>query len=113
MQTSSLCHLAATEVGVDLQTVSRALGHESSATTSRIYLHAVDALQVDATARIDNLIGRAVGDAMDAPPDTSKRPVKDSSGPLRAHPTALGKEKARNYRLNLVAPRGVEPLSPP
>ena len=42
--------------GVDLQTVSRALGHESTAITSRVYLHAVETLQDDAAARIDALL---------------------------------------------------------
>ena len=50
--------------GVDLQTVSRALGHESTAITSRIYLHAVETLQDDAAARIDALLGNAVTSAL-------------------------------------------------
>jgi integrase len=37
--------------GVDLQTVSHALGHESTAITSRVYRHAIEALQDDAAAR--------------------------------------------------------------
>jgi hypothetical protein len=43
--------------GVDLQTVSGALGHESTAITSRIYLHGVEALQDDPAARINALLG--------------------------------------------------------
>jgi integrase len=50
--------------GVDLQTVSRALGHESAAITSRIYVHAIEALQVEAAARLDALLGKTVAAAM-------------------------------------------------
>ena len=53
--------------GVDVQTVSRALGHESTAITSRIYLHAIDTLQDDAAARIDALLGNAVTSALSTP----------------------------------------------
>lgn len=53
--------------GVDLQTVSRALGHESAAITSRIYLHTVEALQEDAAARIDALLGNMVTSALAKP----------------------------------------------
>jgi integrase len=51
--------------GVDLQTVSRALGHESAAITSRIFVHAIEALQTDAAARVDALLGDAVKAAIE------------------------------------------------
>ena len=50
--------------GVDLQTVSRALGHESVAITSRIYVHAVRSLEEDAAKRIDTLLGETVAKAV-------------------------------------------------
>jgi hypothetical protein len=53
---------------VVLQTVSRALSHESTAITSRIYLHSIKALQDDAAARIDALLGNAVTSALAKPP---------------------------------------------
>lgn len=49
--------------GGDLQTVSRALGHESVAITSRIYVHAIETLQDEAAARIDALLGEKVAGA--------------------------------------------------
>ena len=60
--------------GVDLQTVSRALGHESTAITSRIYLHAIEALQEDAAARIDALLGNAVTSALANRSQSRRRP---------------------------------------
>jgi integrase len=86
--------------GVDLQTVSRALGHESVAITSRIYIHAIDALQADAAARIDALLGPAIAGAM-------------SLVPQPCHATPLLKKNARKIRRYLVAPTGIEPVFPP
>ena len=39
--------------GVDLKTVSLALGHSTIGVTADVYLHAVDALRQDAANRID------------------------------------------------------------
>lgn len=83
--------------GVDLQTVSRALGHESVAITSRIYVHAIDTLQADAAARIDALLGPAVAGAM-------------SLVPQPCHAIPLPKKKARKYGPIMVAPTGIEPV---
>lgn len=46
--------------GVDLKTVSSALGHSTIAMTANTYVHAVEALQDDAAARIDGLLGHVV-----------------------------------------------------
>jgi integrase len=39
--------------GTDLKTVSTALGHSAIGVTANTYLHAVDALEADAAARLD------------------------------------------------------------
>ncbi|MHB8441097.1 MAG: tyrosine-type recombinase/integrase [Candidatus Tyrphobacter sp.] len=91
--------------GVDLQTVSRALGHESVAITSRIYLHAVDALQADAAARIDALLGFTVTSALAKP----KGPLTPSeSVPQPCHASSLIKKNARKIERLMVAPTGIE-----
>jgi integrase len=93
--------------GVDLQTVSRALGHESTAITSRIYLHAIEALQEDAAARIDVLLGDAVASAIAEPLGPSKLV---ESVPQRCHATPLPIKNARRIKRFLVAPTGIEPV---
>ena len=92
--------------GVDLQTVSRALGHESVAITSRIYVHAVEALQEDQAARIDALLGDGVSSVMSdfVPADV------DASVPQRCHKTSAQRKKPRKTGLKLVAPTGIEPV---
>jgi len=99
--------------GVDLQTVSRALGHESTAITSRVYLHAVQSLQDDAAARIDMMLGQAVGDGFKPLTNVTAKPPRMIAGPLRAHALPSATKKARGYGLSVVAPTGVEPVSPP
>ncbi len=94
--------------GVDLQTVSRALGHESTAITSRIYLHAIESLNEDAAARIDALLGNAVTSAV-AQPRIPSKPVE--SVPQRCHTTPLPIKNARKYKRFVVAPTGIEPVS--
>jgi integrase len=91
--------------GVDLQTVSRALGHESTAITSRIYLHAVETLQDDAAARIDALLGNAVTSALATPVSPAKLV---ESVPQRCHATPLPIKNARRFKRFLVAPTGIE-----
>ena len=88
--------------GVDLQTVSRALGHESTAITSRIYLHAIEALQDDAAGRIDALLGNAVTSAIartrvPASPTVTLRQAQDNkeSVPQRCHVTPPTPKNAR------------------
>ena len=54
-----LRHTAATLLissGVDIETVSRILGHSSSAVTSQVYLHSADAIRKDAMNRLDRTI---------------------------------------------------------
>lgn len=96
--------------GVDLQTVSRALGHESTAITSRIYLHVVEALQDDAAARIEALLGNAVTSALAKSVSPSK-PAE--SVPQRCHAAPLTTRNARKIKRFLVAPTGIEPVFPP
>lgn len=93
--------------GVDLQTVSRALGHESTAITSRIYVHAIEALQEDAAARIDALLGTAVKTALEKPLSPTK-PVE--SVPQRCHATPLPIKNARKFKHFFIAPTGIEPV---
>ncbi len=110
--------------GVDLQTVSRALGHESTAITSRTYLHAIEALQEDAAARIDALLGNAVTSALAKPVgsvalrqaqgDTVRQAQRDNPGesvPRPYHVAPLPIKKERQMKLFLVAPTGIEPAN--
>ena len=94
--------------GVDLQTVSRALGHESTAITSRIYLHAIESLNEDAAARIDALLGNTVTSAV-AQPRIPSKPVE--SVPQPCHATSLPIKNARQMKLFFVAPTGIEPVT--
>ena len=94
--------------GVDLQTVSRALGHESTAITSRIYLHAIESLNEDAAARIDALLGKAVTSAVAQPRIPSK---SAESVPQRCHAAPLPIKNARKIGRFLVAPTGIEPAN--
>jgi len=96
--------------GVDLQTVSRALGHESTAITSRIYLHAIESLNEDAAARIDALLGKAVTSAVAQPRIPSK---SAESVPQRCHVTPLPIKNARKIERFVVAPTGIEPVTLP
>lgn len=96
--------------GVDLRTVSRALGHESTAITSRIYVHAIEVLKEDAAARIDAMLGSAVTGALAKPIRPSRL---SESVPQRCHATSLIKRKARKYGPNMVAPTGIEPVFSP
>ena len=91
--------------GVDLQTVSRALGHESTAITSRIYVHAIEALQEDAAARIDAMLGNAVTSALKKPIGLSRL---DESVPQACHAISFTKKKGRVYRPLDLAPTGIE-----
>jgi hypothetical protein len=91
--------------GVDLQTVSRALGHESTAITSRIYLHAIDALQDDAAARIETLLGNAVTSALATPVLPSKLA---KSVPQRCHEILPTTKIDRKFQRFVVAPTGIE-----
>lgn len=94
--------------GVDLQTVSRALGHESTAITSRTYLHAIEALQQDAAARIDALLGNAVTSALAKPVSPAKLV---ESVPQRCHAPSSEAKNARRFERFLVAPTGIEPAN--
>lgn len=92
--------------GVDLQTVLRALGHESTAITSRIYLHVVEALQDDAAARIDALLGNAVTSARAKAVSPSK---PADSVPQRCRVPSLQMKNARRIERFSIAPTGIDP----
>jgi integrase len=110
--------------GVDLQTLSRALGHESTAITWRIYLHAIEALQEDAAARIDGLLGAVVTKALGNAPgsltlrqargDTEARhgtevlPHVDKSVPQRCQTPLPTMKNARRIERFRIAPTGIE-----
>ena len=96
--------------GVDLQTVSRALGHESTAVTSRIYLHAIESLNEHAAARIDALLGKAVTSAVAQPRIPSKCA---ESVPQRCHAPSSQTRNAHKIKHFVVAPTGIEPVFPP
>ncbi len=95
--------------GVDLKTVSSALGHSTITMTANTYLHAVESLQQDAAARIETMLGNAVGGALTASGESAAKSVD----PQRAHAIPPQLKKARGYRVSLVAPTGVEPVSQP
>jgi hypothetical protein len=110
--------------GVDLQTVSRALGHESTAITSRIYLHAIDALQEDAAARIEGLLGTVVSHALAKPSGslTLRQAQGDTEGqarvnnpdesvPQRCHIKPAAIKNARRFERFVVAPTGIESVA--
>ena len=96
--------------GVDLQTVSRALGHESTAITSRTYLHAIESLNEDAAARIDALLGNTVTSAF-AQPGIPSKAVESVPRPCHVARSTL--KNARQMKLFVVAPTGIEPVFPP
>jgi len=93
----------ALQSGVDLKTVSSALGHSAISTTANVYLHAVESLQQEAAARIDALLGTSVGEAVAGT-------ATNTSVPQRCHTAPLQTKKARCYGLPVVAPTGIEPL---
>ena len=95
--------------GVDLQTVSRALGHESVAITSRIYVHAIESLQDEAAARIDALLGEKVAGAL----AVASGSPQNVFVPQRCHASTQTKKKPRKNGANVVAPTGIEPVSAP
>lgn len=91
--------------GVDLKTVSSALGHSTIAMTANTYVHAVESLQRDSAARLDTLLGKAVAEAMNG-----DRPAALlTSVPQRCHTKKPPSGKARHDGSFLVAPTGVEP----
>jgi integrase len=95
--------------GVDLKTVSNALGHSAITTTANTYLHAVETLERDAAARIEALIG----DALATPARAVGESPATGSGPRRAHGKTLPLGKARGYGHKIIALTGVEPVSQP
>lgn len=59
-----LRHTAATlflSSGVDIETVSRILGHSSSTVTSQVYLHSADAVRIEAMDKLDKAINSTGG----------------------------------------------------
>ncbi len=99
----------ALQSGVDLKTVSNALGHSAISTTANTYLHAVESLERGAAARIDAMLGETVNKAVAS---TATR-ISSSSVPQRCHTTPLLKKNARQIERFMVAPTGIEPVFPP
>jgi len=87
--------------GVDLKTISTALGHSTIAVTANTYAHVTAALHEESASRLDVAIGSVVSSAA------------ASAGQLRANPTRQTIKKPRGYRVSLVAPTGFEPVLPP
>jgi integrase len=52
------------EAGIDLKTVSAALGHSAISTTADLYLHLGEQLQKEHAARVDVIMGRALSAAL-------------------------------------------------
>jgi hypothetical protein len=77
--------------GVDLKTVSAALGHSTISMTANTYIHAIESLQRDAADRIDVMIGRVVDAAIAG--GSGQAPA--SPGPPRAYATVSTKKKPR------------------
>jgi len=95
--------------GVDLKTVSGALGHATISMTANVYVHAVQSLREDAAARIDGALAEAVtGSTTEA----IWRPPAQAV-PQRCHAKKPPRAKQRNDGFFMVAPTGVEPVSPP
>jgi integrase len=92
--------------GVDLQTVSRALGHESSAITSRIYAHAVESLQQEAASKINDHLSEAVNGSV----ERAFKAGQESAVPQWCHSRREHTKKAHSYELSVVAPTGIEPV---
>ena len=91
--------------GVDLKSVSAALGHSSISITANVYVHAVEALQRDAADRIDALLGSSVSPTVPLPFPTAV--------PQRCHTPLAETKNARQIRRLVVAPTGIEPVFPP
>jgi hypothetical protein len=88
----------------DMQTVSRALAHESTAITSRIYLHAVES--TGKTRRC--AWTRSSGSRSATRSAGVGNVVLKTSGQQRAT-RILAHQKNRAYTVSMVAPTGVEP----
>jgi len=94
----------ALQSGVDLKTVSSALGHSAISTTANVYLHAVESMQHEAAARINALLGASIGQALASSGDGS--PL--GSVPQRCHTTPIQSKNARQIGRFVVAPTGIE-----
>lgn len=90
--------------GVDLKTVSAAMGHSTIAMTANTYTHAVEALDRAAADRMDLILGDTVRKA-------SPGPEAASLVPRRCHGSEKNKKKPRLSEVLMVAPTGVEPES--
>lgn len=89
--------------GVDLKTVSMALGHSTISTTGNTYLHAVESLQSESAARIDALLGDSITAGLKS---ERRRPCE--LGPTTDPHRFFNKEKNRGSGLLVVAPTGIE-----
>ncbi|GAC1402047.1 MAG: hypothetical protein NVSMB64_01150 [Candidatus Velthaea sp.] len=94
--------------GVDLKTVSNALGHSAISTTANVYLHAVESLERDAASRIDAMLGGAISDALTANFERASVMLLKASVPQRCHTTPPSSKKPREHGVFVVALTGVE-----
>ncbi|MEO6990437.1 MAG: tyrosine-type recombinase/integrase [Candidatus Baltobacteraceae bacterium] len=88
------------QAGIDLQVVSRALGHASVKIMVTFYVGLVESLQREAADRIAALLGNPIGEAL----------VKGSV-PQPCHKTAKASKKARAYGLSVAPGVGLEPTT--
>ena len=90
--------------GTDLKTISTALGHATIGITANVYLHAVESLGRSHADRID----AALSDSFASAVGSDARPVQQ-----RCNTAPSITEKPRCDGVSMVAPTGVEPVSPP
>jgi hypothetical protein len=88
------------EAGIDLKTVSAALGHSAISTTADLYLHLGEQLQKEHAARVDVIMGRALSAAL-RPHLAKSRESHREQSELRI---------TLKIGSSVVAPTGIEPV---
>ncbi len=83
--------------GVHLKTISASLGHSTISVTADLYAHVHETLQVEHAARIESVMGGAVGSEV-----TGKSKLSQKA--------AVATKNARKIERFVVAPTGIEPL---
>ncbi len=87
------------EAGINLKTVSASLGHSAISTTADLYLHLGEQLQKEHAARVDAIMGPALGAAL-RQPHLDKSRESHGAGSRPKSPFKIGD--------SVVAPTGIE-----